>query len=229
MVAVYRRLIRLYPSSFRARFGEELLQFVRDEAAHGRRIPWTRTYADLFRSASVQRWKEQAMKPKLGIGLAVLLIMFAVTRVVTGSGFNGRTALIMGIELGIVGLLVALGALVGRYVRGAEYDYSRRRLRWWWILAGLSGATEATVGVGQLISDPKPENVFALFILAAFAALVFGGMAVRNRTIGNYMIVGGVLPMLPAYWLIVPTIVALVVIVNALADNFRIAQPRPAT
>src|SRR4029079_14411196 len=119
-------------------------------------------------------------------------------------------------------------ALLGRFVRGAEYDYGQRRLRWWWIFAGLTGAAEAFFAVGQLIRDPKRENVFALFVLAAFAALVFGGMAIRNRTVGNYIIAGGALPLLPAFWLVVPTVVSLIVIINALADNFRIARPHPA-
>ena len=55
MVGVYVQLLRLYPSSFLARFGEEMLQYVRDETAHGRRVYWTRTLADLFRSALVER------------------------------------------------------------------------------------------------------------------------------------------------------------------------------
>jgi len=57
MLAVYGRLLRMYPPSFRARFGEEMLQYVRDESAHGRRMYWTRTLADLFRSALTERWK----------------------------------------------------------------------------------------------------------------------------------------------------------------------------
>jgi hypothetical protein len=53
-------------------------------------------------------------------------------------------------------------------------------------------------------------------------------MKVRNRRAGNWMIATGVLPMLPIFWVIAPTVAALIVIVCALADNIRIARPRPA-
>ena len=228
MVAIYVRLFRLYPSSFRARFGEEMQQFVRDETAHGRRVYWARTFADLFRSSLAERWKDNNMRPKLGIGLVVVVVTFLVARVVVGSGFNAQTALIIGIQLGIVGVLLAAGSLVGRRVHGAEYDYALRRLRWWWVPAGILGAAEIVMSIGQLVREPKGTNVFAMFVLCGFAALIIAGMATRNRRAGNYMIAAGVLPGIPVFWLIVPTLLALVVIVNALADNFRIANPRPA-
>jgi len=228
MLSVYVRLTRLYPSSFRARFGDELVQYVRDEAALGRRMHWTRTLADLFRSALVQRWKDNNMRPKLGAGLAVVLVTFLVARVVIGSGFNMEMALIVGIQLGIVAVLLGAGSLLGRRVRGAEYDYALRRLRWWWIPAGILAAMEVVFPVGQLIREPKPSNVFAMFLLCGFAALVFGGMTSRNRRTGNYMMAAGVLPGIPLFWLIFPTVLAFTVIVNALADNVRIAHPRPA-
>jgi hypothetical protein len=228
MVGIYSRLLRFYPSSFRARFGEELLQFVSDETAHGRRVYWTRTYADLFTSALRQRWEEGKMRPSLGIGIAVVLVTFMVTRVVIGSGFTAQTAMIMAIQLGIVGILFGAGKLLGTRVRGAEYDYARRRFRWWWVPAGLLGAAEVVMSIGQLIHEPKGTNLAAMLVLCGFATVVFAGMAIRNRRAGNYMIAGGVVPALALFWLIVPTILALVVIVNALADNVRIAHPRPA-
>jgi hypothetical protein len=228
MVTLYVRMFRLYPSSFRTRFGEEMLQFVREEAAHGRRVYWTRTLVDLFRSALTERWKDNNMRPKLAIGLAVVLVTFLVARVVIGSGFTPETAIVIGVQLAIVGALFGLGALVGRRVRGAEYDYAVRRFRWWWVPAGLLGGAEVVMSIGQLIREPKGTNVFAMFLLCGFAALVFSGMRLRNRRAGNYMIAVGVLPATALFWLIVPTLLAITVIVNALADNFRIAHPRPA-
>jgi len=228
MVSVYVRLLSLYPSSFRARFGDEMMQYVRDESAHGRRMYWTRTLADLLRSALTERWKDNDVRPKLGIGLIVLFVTFTVARVVIGAGFNMQMALIIGIQLGVVALLLGVGSLIGRRVRGAEYDYAVRRLRWWWIPAAISGAMEVVFSVAQLIREPKASNVAAMFLLCGFAALIFAGMATRNRRTGNYMIAAGVLPGIPLFWLIFPTVLSFVVIVNALADNFRIAHPQPA-
>jgi len=228
MVSVYVRLLSLYPSSFRARFGDEMVQYLRDESAHGRRMHWTRTLADLLRSALTERWKDNNMRAKLGAGLLILFVTFLVARVVIGSHFTVQTAMIIGIQLGIVAILLGVGSLLGRRVRGAEYDYALRRLRWWWIPAGILGALEVVFSVGQLIRDPKATNLFAMLVLCGFAALVFGGMTSRNRRTGNYMIAAGVLPGIPLFWLIFPTVLAFTVIVNALADNVRIAHPRAA-
>lgn len=228
MVSVYVRLLSLYPSSFRARFGDEMLQYVRDESAHGRRMHWTRTLTDLVRSAVTERWKDNNMRSKLATGLLVILVTFLVARVIVGSHFSIQTAIVIGIQLGIVAILLGVGTLIGRRVRGAEYDYSNRRFRWWWVPAGLLGAAEVVMSVGQLINEPKGTNLFAMFVLCGFASLVFAGMRVHNRRAGNYMIAGGVLPALGLFWMIFPTILAFVVIVNALADNFRIANPRVA-
>ena len=84
------------------------------------------------------------------------------------------------------------------------------------------------MSTGQLIHEPKGTNVFAMFLLWGFAAVLFAGMTITNRRAGNYMIAFGVLPALGLFWLIFPTLLAFVVIVNALADNYRIAHPRLA-
>src|SRR3989304_112827 len=118
---------------------------------------------------------------------------------------------------GAQGLLCLFAVVVARTGRrGAEFDYSSRRLRWWWIPAGLIGAAEGAFGIGQIITDPKWENGVALVILSGFAALVFGGISIRNRRAGNWMIAFGVAPMLPAFWMVVPPIMAIVVIVAAM-------------
>ena len=56
----------------------------------------------------------------------------------------------------------------------------------------------------QLIDEPKGTNLFAFAIVTAFAALVFGGLAVRNRRRGNIMVAIGVAPVVTLFWSIVP-------------------------
>ena len=226
MDAVYRRLLLLYPASFRARFGEELMQFVRDEATHGRHVS-PRMCADLFRSALVERTKDRAMRMKLAVGLFAVVGIFCVGALVVG--LTPRIAVVFAfLALVTGGAIAAVLSVVGSRGAGAEHVYATKRFRWWWIVAGAIGLFELFITAGQLIDDPKKENVFALGVGLAFAGLIFGGMRIANRRAGNWMIATGALPMLPIFWLIGPPIAAIVVIVMALADNIRMTVARPA-
>jgi hypothetical protein len=223
MLAVYERLLVLYPSSFRARFGEEMTQLVRDEATHGRRVPWVRTFADLFGSAITQRWKDKNMRAKwllvpFGVGLALFVPLMVV-----GSTFSVEALLVVLAEAALAALIGGAAMLLGRRTRGAEFDYTQRRFRWWWVPAGLIGGAEIVMITLQLIKDPKATNVFAAAIFCGFGALVFGGMSIRNRRTGNWMIALGVVPGSMLYWSIFPPIVALIVIIMALSENVRLA------
>jgi hypothetical protein len=225
---MYERLLVLYPQTFRSRFGQELIQYMRDERMTGRRTNRLRIYTDLVRGAAVERTKEAGMRAK-GAALAFVLVAVAggtIGVVGVGGGTSGFIA--AGVFMVFVAVLYGIATLVSRTGRGAEYDYAAPTRRWWWAIAGLLGAAELFMGVGQLIDDPKKENVFALAIFTAFAALVFGGMFVRNRVAGNWMIATGALPMVPWFWMIAPPILALVVIVMALSDNIRMARTKLA-
>ena len=230
MLGLYQRCLRLYPSEFRSRFADELLQIIRDRQTFERRVRWTSVFGDLFTSAVVQRMKEMSgMKTKLGVLLFVVVAVLGGTMLVTGTSGGRVTFLIAFVVLFAIGLVLAISTIIGSSRAGAEYDYGARKFRWWWVPAALAGAVELFIGIGQLIDDPKKENVFALAVMLAFAGLVFGGMAVRNRVAGNWMIATGVLPMVPWFWMVVPPILGLVVIVMALSDNVRMSkQPRMA-
>jgi hypothetical protein len=230
MLAVYRRCLRLYPAAFRSRFADEMLQSIRDRQTFDRRVRWAGVFGDLFLSAVVQRTKESTdMKTKLGVLLFVIVAVGGGSMLVTGTSFGRESFMVTLVVLVAIGAVLAVATLIGKSRAGAEYDYSKRRLHWWWVPAAVVGAAELLVGFGQLIDDPKPENVFALAIMLGFAGLVFGGMALRNRIAGNWMIATGALPMVPWFWMVWPPIVGLVVIVMALADNVRMSKrPRVA-
>jgi hypothetical protein len=227
MVGVYTRLLRLYPPSFRARFGEEMLQVVRDEARQGG-VRWMQVLADLVASAAVERVEEVKMSRTwliFPVGIVVALI-FPV--LVTGTEFSLGTLLVLLAELAVAGIIGGLAYVIGRRGRGAEIDYARRTFRWWWVLAALIGVTEVVFITAQFVREPKGTNLFAMVVVCGFAGLVFGGLALRHRPAGNWMIVAGVVPVMTLFWSVIPPIVALVVIVNALADNVRMARPRAA-
>ncbi len=147
---------------------------------------------------------------------------------VTGAIFHVRSLLFMFGVLAVIGAIYGLAMLTARRRRGAELDHRARGFRWWWVAAGVLGLMQAGMGIGQLIDDPKKENVFALVVFGAFAALIFGGMALRDRRTGNWMIATGALPMLPFIWIYFPPVLALVTIVMALSDNLRMSAQGPS-
>jgi hypothetical protein len=157
----------------------------------------------------------------VAVGGGTFLVTGAAASVPGGMFAVGILAL-LAMVYGVSALLARRGAL------GAEHDYSARRKHWWWIPAALVGAFQLLFMAGQLIEDPKIENVFALAVVGAFSALVFGGMAVSNRRAGNWMIATGVLPMVPFIWVVVPPLVSLLVIVMAMSDNIRMTRAQPA-
>ena len=229
MVALYTRLLRLYPQTFRARFADEMLRTLEDEMHFGGRVPWVRTYADLFGSAMVQRGRDGKMRTKLAVLAFIVLAVGGGTFLVTGAAASVSGGLFAIGILALLALVYAIATLLARRGElGTEHDYAARTFRWWWVPAGLLGTFQLVFMIGQLIDDPKIENVFALAVIGAFSALVFGGMRVRNRRAGNWMIATGVLPMLPFIWVVVPPLVSLLVIVMAMSDNNRMMRAQPA-
>ncbi len=109
------------------------------------------------------------------------------------------------------------------------------RWSWWVVLAVLVGAFELVMGIGQLVDEPKLENVLALAAFGGFASLVIVGAWLRHRrrAAADVMIAIGVLPMLPFVWMVIPPIAALIVVVAAFVDvadakAVRRAEDRPA-
>ncbi len=79
---------------------------------------------------------------------------------------------------------------------------------WWLFAAGFIGIAMAVLGVGNLLGDdggPLYGKIVAVAVAAAFAGLIFGGLAVRDRNEvrGSIMIGVGVLPgtlLLALFW-----------------------------
>jgi hypothetical protein len=95
--------------------------------------------------------------------------------------------------------------------------------QWWLVLAAGLGLFEILAGVGQLIHDPTLDNVGGLGIVGGAGLLVFAGIwqRTRSKSRGDWMITLGVLPPLGVFWLIVPPIAAIVVMVSAILDSAR--------
>ena len=220
MSVLTRTLIRLHPASFRDRFGDEILQVIEDmrrDGVGGRQM-------DLLRSALVQRWEDgHVNRHKIAAAAFLVLAVGGGTVMVIGARANGRALGIATMIFLFIALTYGLAAVLAKVGRhGAERDYSTRRFRWWWVLAGGAAVLELMTVVHQITEDPKPENLVALAFGLLFAGLIAGGMAVRNRKAGNWMLAAGVLPLVPFIWFPPAPVAAMIVIVAALSENIRL-------
>lgn len=219
----WRLVSVLYPRRFRVRFGSEMRQVYEDAAVFGSAGSRLSFWSDLLRSAVSVRM-EESMKASRVIAVVLTLVgVFGVAFLVTGSRGPAMFAVAGGFAA-VVGAIAGLAWLSSRVGKaGAERDYNVRAFRWWWVPAVALGLYELVFAIGMLIDDPKKENVFALAVIGGFAALIFFGLATKARRRGNWMVAVGALPMLPFFWMWPAALTALVVVVAAVSENFRIS------
>jgi hypothetical protein len=115
-------------------------------------------------------------------------------------------------------------------------DLPRLPVSRWWIAGGFGLLVVCLALLVVGVSAGSPGVFFLVFGLLAVAALAVGGVgtvrAVRSSdpahrvALADGMIVVGVLPALAMFWMIVPSLVAIAVIVGVLTTNPRV---RPAT
>lgn len=220
---LYSLVLLLYPHSFRRDYGDEMRlayrELRRDEP---RRRVLTRIARDAVRSVPRAQLEEGTMR-SVGIAAGIVAVAVAIGGAVTGSFLVGSLIVIAG-----TGLIIGVAVLLARTgTRSAERDYSPNRWPWWAVLAGALALFEVGIGVSQLISEPKKENVFALAVVLVFAGLFTGGVLLRNRGRlgGNWMIATVGLPMLMAPWWVWPPILGLAVMLGAISDVFRRRGP----
>ena len=229
---VYRRLLLAYPRAFRQVYGADMVQVfgdrLRAERQRGRRglRIWTLTVFDLFGSAPVQRMEEKMSREAAFAILFALLIMVAVTGAVIGSQAPFIVALVA-LALAAA-VFLALGLLKSGNARNAARAGRPTWREWWLVPAVLFGVAEIVIGIGQLVDEPRWENVVALAIFGAGGALVLWGawFRTRSRSTGDWMIAAGMLPSLATFWLIVPPLVAMLTIAMALIDSVKVPKAR---
>jgi len=169
---IYRSLLRLYPSQFRDRYGDDLLQHHADLVTNrGARAAWTRTGLDLV--VTVPRYRlesimsEQHSATTLNVGIA-LLAAGGVLSLATGI-YPG-----MVLFLAAIGLAVAQRTALAKAIRTPDTNRRRRRLT----IAAVLGVVTATAYITylQLIGDTwtiRETLLSAVGIPTMIAAIVF--------------------------------------------------------
>jgi hypothetical protein len=181
----------------------------------------TRIVRDAVKSAPRAQFEEGSMR-SIGIAAGIVALAIAIGGAVTGSFFVGSLVVIGG-----TGLIVGIAALTSRLGnRSAERDYMLSRWPWWLFIGAGLAIFEVVFVVGQLIDEPKKENVFALGVMVVFASLFLGGAFLRRRghSGGNWMIASVGLPMLMAPWWVWPPILGLALMVGSISEVFRTAR-----
>jgi len=230
---VYRALLHLYPASFRREYGDLMTQAFCDRLRErGGRGAWSFVVADLVRSVPQQIMEVSVMSQKWMAALAA-----AGTAVILATMLVGTDPplSVLGVAIGSFVALFSLLSLwsAKRVGRPTEFSYGGlppKAWKWWTLLSALLGTAYVVGATAQLISDPKGTNVGALGIALGFAALIAGGLLLRShsRIAGNWMVVVAAVPALTFFWIIVPTVVALAIIIGAVKEISH-ATPRAPT
>jgi hypothetical protein len=94
---------------------------------------------------------------------------------------------------------------------------------WWLILAALVGFFEVAFGVAMPFEEGgHAESIAGGALIAGGGLLMLGGIAVRrrrSRVAGDIMIAVGPLPIVALFWLILPPLAGIIVIVAAAFDS----------
>jgi len=216
---VFRTLLLVYPRAFRQLYGADMVQVFGDRLAETRRRRkrtsglWIRTLIDLVKTAPVQRLEVPMSREAAYVVMFVLALITFITGMALGLPVPvALIALAVLVSTGIV--LLATGAFGKDRARNAA-PAGRVGLGQWWLVPAVAlGLAELALAIGQLVSDPKVENVVALGIW----------LRTRSRSSGDLLIALGVLPSAALFWHPVPPILVAAVIVAAIIDSLRAAK-----
>jgi hypothetical protein len=219
---IYRALLVLYPRSFRREYREPMLQLfgdcVRDRGAK----VWLRTVPDLVRTIPVLRLEAVMSGGRPG-NLVVVLALVVLGFAVIALGVGGP-ALVMPIFVAIVAMLaLGRGSLVPVF-KGERAPLRHAVVQTWWApLAALLGAAMLFFGFGTIFEAHNwGGRIFGTAILLAFGFGMFLGLMRRpfSKSSGNALILITTTPALVFFWVVVPTVIALVIWVGVLTSGW---------
>lgn len=228
--SAYRLLLHLYPGSFRRQYGGLMTQAFSDRLAErGGLRTWFSIAGDLSLSVPQQLLEVTVLSQKW---MAALTALAAATMVVAAAIGAGPPIVLIG---AVVGFITFLGLWsVKKSGRPADLlygDSAPKLWKWWTVLAVLLAISYVIAAAAQVINDPKMTNFGALGIMSGFAALIAVGLKLRShsRIAGDWMIVFATVPGLMFFWVVVPAVVGLAIVIGAVMEISRAVKAPAAT
>jgi len=223
--SLYRKVLLLYPRSFRETYAEPMLQLFGDcLRASGPRV-WLQTIPDVLRTAPKQRVEAIVKRLSPGarvVSLALIVLGAAVLGVGLGAGAVPLVAVV------VVALVLSQRRLFASMRRGERAPLRHALVQAWWApLAGLLGAAMIVLGIGTIFEAHNwGGRIVGSAVLLAFGGAMLLGLMRRpfGREAGNAMILMATIPAFPFFWIIVPTVVAIVIWVGVLTSGFSDRQ-----
>ena len=226
---VYRLLLALYPRAFRRDYGPQMLQLFGDQRRDlGARV-WLRVGPDLIKTVPSQRI--EAVMASVNSGGRVAAVVFVVLAgVVVVLGLGGP--LVLFVLLAIAAVAFGQRRLVASMRRGGRAPLRHAVTQTWWApIAALIGGAELFFGVGTIFEASNwGGRIFGTAALVACGSGMLVGLMRRPyaRDAGNALILITTIPALLFFWLVVPTVLALVVWVGVFTSGFRDEEVAPA-
>ena len=230
--ALYRSLLRLYPRSFRADYGPAMSQLFGDRVRDRGRRAWLEAAPDLVRTVPVQRMEAAVARLSTGARIVSLaVVVFAAVIVSIGLGAGAAPLLVaLAAGAGIVAILKQRSLLASPFGARAPL-WPAVTQAWWAPLAALLGVAMLVFGVGTIFEAHNwGGRIFGSALLLALGSMMLLGLMRRpfDRTVGNAMILLATIPAFPFFWLVVPTVLALVIWIGVLSSGFD-EEPAPLT
>lgn len=226
---IYRAVLHAYPRAFRREYAGLMTQAFCDRLRErGPARAWILIVADLAVSVPQQLLEVSIMRQKWMAGLAIAGSLVILGMMALGAG---PPLVVLALAVGLFVMVPAMVSLraARRAGRPTEYAYAGagpKAWTWWTVLAAVLAALYVAGAATQLITNPKATNLGAMGIALGFAALIASGLWLRSqsRISGNWMVVVAAVPALTFFWVIVPTVLALAIIVGSVTE---IARARP--
>jgi hypothetical protein len=228
---IYRALFVLYPRSFRQEYRAPMLQLfgdcVRDRGAK----VWLRTVPDLARTIPSQRL-ESVMSAAHTASRVAALVFIVLAGVVIALGVGGP-AIVAALGVLVVALLAVGRGALGPVFRGERAPLRRALVQTWWApVAGLLGAAMILFGFGTIFEAHNwGGRIFGSAVLFAFGSGMLYGLTRRPfaRTSGNALILITSIPAFLFFWMVVPTVIALVIWIGVFTSGFEDKVVAPAS
>lgn len=223
--AVYRALLVLYPRSFRESYGEPMAQLFADRLRDIGGRAWLETTPDLIRTFPPARM--EAVMARLGPHARMAIpAVAAMAALVAAVAFGGGAVPLL-VFVASAGFVLSRPGVASAPFGDRAPLWPAVTQSWWAPVAALLGFSMIGFGIATVFyASNLGGRVVGSTVMMAFGAIMLLGLMRRpfDRPTGNTMILVATVPPLTLFWIIVPTVAAVVVWIGVFNGGF--AAPR---